>query len=64
MLKEAQKGLAFSTSAIMKVYHDIDMLSQVNGKFEALLRFLRILDTLARSVEQEHWLIIVCKGAD
>lgn len=49
MLKEAQKGLAFSTSAIMKVYHDIDMLSQVNGRFEALLRFLRILDTLARS---------------
>ncbi|MCR5076705.1 MAG: AraC family transcriptional regulator [Prevotella sp.] len=49
MLKEAQKGLAFSTDAIMKVYHEIDTLSQAKEPFDALMQFLRILNILSHS---------------
>ncbi|MCI6671921.1 MAG: AraC family transcriptional regulator [Prevotella sp.] len=48
MLKEAQKGLCFNMSAIMKVYERLDGLSKITDSFEAFMCFLDILNTLAK----------------
>ncbi|MEG0807419.1 MAG: AraC family transcriptional regulator [Alistipes sp.] len=48
MLIKARRGLAFSTSSIMKVYHLIDNLAQQQG-FYAITQFLTILYELSRS---------------
>ena len=49
MMKEARKGLAFPLEAIMKVYSELDRLSLLQDRFEALMSFLRILNSLANS---------------
>jgi len=48
MLKEAQKGLCFPLSAIMKVYSLIDTLSMVKDGFYAVQQFLSILYELSK----------------
>ncbi len=48
MLKEAQKGLAFPLTAIMKVYNLITTISEIEDRFEALMMFLRILHILSK----------------
>ncbi len=48
MLKEAQKGLCFPLSAIMKVYSLIDTLSTVKDGFYAVQQFLSILYELSK----------------
>ena len=48
MMNEARKGLAFPLSAIMRVYKDIDNLSQIEDSFYALRQFLTILYELSR----------------
>ena len=52
MMEEARKGLSFPLSAIMRVYKDLDMLSQVQDGFYAVMKFVSILYELSR-----------CKGA-
>lgn len=47
MMKEAQKGLMFPMSAIMKVYDKLRGLSQITDRFTALMEFLNILHTLS-----------------
>ena len=47
MMKEAQKGLAFPMSSIMKVYERLSGLSQITDRFTALMEFLNILHTLS-----------------
>ena len=42
MMKEAQKGLVFPMSAIMKVYSKLSGLSQITDRFSALMEFLNI----------------------
>ena len=46
-MKEAQKGLMFPMSAIMKVYDKLSGLSQITDRFTALMEFLNILHTLS-----------------
>ncbi len=47
MMKEAQKGMAFPMSSIMKVYGRLSGLSQITDRFTALMEFLNILHTLS-----------------
>ncbi len=47
MMKEAQKGMAFPMSSIMKVYERLSGLSQITDRFTALMDFLNILHTLS-----------------
>lgn len=47
MIKEAQKGMAFPMSSIMKVYERLSGLSQITDRFTALMEFLNILHTLS-----------------
>ena len=47
MMKEAQKGMAFPMSSIMKVYGRLSGLSQITDRFTALMDFLNILHTLS-----------------
>ena len=47
MMKEAQKGMAFPMSSIMKVYERLSGLSQITNRFTALMEFLNILHTLS-----------------
>ncbi len=47
MMKEAQKGMAFPMSSIMKVYERLSGLSQITDRFTALMEFLNILHTLS-----------------
>lgn len=47
MLLEARKGLCFELSAIMKVYEKLESLSQISNRFQAVMQFLDILNTLA-----------------
>ena len=47
MMKEAQKGMAFPMSSIMKVYERLRGLSQITDRFTALMEFLNILHTLS-----------------
>ena len=47
MLEEAQKGLCFPTSGIMKVYHLLDSLASEKDGFYAVLRFLSVLYELS-----------------
>ncbi|MBF1546729.1 MAG: AraC family transcriptional regulator, partial [Prevotella salivae] len=49
MMKEAQKGLVFPMSAIMKVYSKLSGLSQISDRFAALMEFLNILHILSKS---------------
>lgn len=49
MMQEARKGLCFSPSAIMKVYSQLDRLSQVQDPFSSVIIFLQILNTLSLS---------------
>ena len=49
MMNEARKGLCFSMAAIMKVYQQLDSLSQVEDGFYAVQQFLAILYELSRS---------------
>jgi len=49
MMKEAQKGLVFPMSAIMKVYSKLSGLSQITDRFSALMEFLNILHILSKS---------------
>ncbi|MCH4148712.1 MAG: AraC family transcriptional regulator [Prevotella sp.] len=55
MMREARKGLCFSPSAIMKVYSQLDQLSQVQDPFSSVMLFLQILNTLSLS-EGSHTL--------
>jgi len=48
MIKEAQKGLCFPLSAIMKVYDKLDSLSKVTDSFNALMQFMEILHILSK----------------
>lgn len=48
MLNEGRKGLVFPMDAIMKVYNDLTELSSMTDRFEAFIRFLRILNTLSQ----------------
>ena len=47
MMKEAQKGMAFPMSSIMKVYERLSGLSQITDRFTALMELLNILHTLS-----------------
>lgn len=47
MLLEARKGLCFELSAIMKVYEKLESLSQISNRFQVVMQFLDILNTLA-----------------
>ena len=47
MMKEAQKGMTFPMSSIMKVYERLSGLSQITDRFTALMEFLNILHTLS-----------------
>lgn len=47
MMKEAQKGMVFPMSSIMKVYERLSGLSQITDRFTALMEFLNILHTLS-----------------
>lgn len=47
MMKEAQKGMAFPMSSIMRVYERLSGLSQITDRFTALMEFLNILHTLS-----------------
>lgn len=47
MMKEAQKGMAFPMSSIMKVYERLSGLSQITDRFTALMEFLNILHILS-----------------
>lgn len=47
MMKEAQKGMAFPMSSIMKVYERLSGLSHITDRFTALMEFLNILHTLS-----------------
>lgn len=47
MMKEAQKGMAFPMSSIMKVYERLSGMSQITDRFTALMEFLNILHTLS-----------------
>ncbi|MFC2814576.1 MAG: AraC family transcriptional regulator [Prevotella conceptionensis] len=49
MMKEAQKGLAFPMTTIMKVYDKLDEMSRITDRFRALMQFLDILHTLSLS---------------
>ncbi len=48
MMDEARKGLCFPLSAIMRVYKELDTLSQVEDGFYAVMQFLTILYELAK----------------
>jgi len=48
MMDEARKGLCFPLSAIMRVYKELDTLSQVKDGFYAVMQFLTILYELSR----------------
>ncbi|KAA6300680.1 MAG: HTH-type transcriptional activator Btr [Candidatus Ordinivivax streblomastigis] len=47
MLQDAQKGLAFSMSAILNVYHLLDKLASKQEGFDAFLIFFQILNQLS-----------------
>ena len=47
MIKEARKGLCFPLEAILKVYHELDTLSQEQDNFRMVMRFLNILHQLS-----------------
>ena len=47
MMKEAQKGMAFPMSSIMKVYERLSGLSKITDRFTALMEFRNILHTLS-----------------
>ena len=55
MLKRAQKGLAFHWHAIAQVYSRLIHLSSISDRFEAVIQFMSILNTLAQS-EEAHTL--------
>jgi AraC-like DNA-binding protein len=48
MMTEAKKGLCFPLSAIMKVYTQLDSLSQVKDGFYAVMQFMTILYELSK----------------
>jgi len=48
MMTEAKKGLCFPLSAIMKVYTQLDTLSQVKDGFYAVMQFMTILYELSK----------------
>ena len=47
MMNEARKGLSFPLEAIMRVHNDIDVLSKIEDRFYAVMRFLNILYELS-----------------
>lgn len=47
MMHEAQRGLAFPMTAIMKVYEPLHQLSSTQDRFSMLIAFLQILNTLS-----------------
>ena len=47
MMEQAQKGLAFPMSAIMRVYPMLDKISQIEDGFQATMMFINILNELA-----------------
>ena len=49
MLQEAEHGLAFPVSTIVKVYHLIDTLPSQKDRFRQFLQFLLLLNELASS---------------
>ena len=49
MLIEAQKGIAFPISTIIKIYDKLENLGHQGDKFMATMQFLEILNTLATS---------------
>jgi len=49
MLTDAQKGLAFPLSSIMLVYNDICALPSEKDGFNAVMKFMSILNKLARN---------------
>ena len=49
MLQQAEHGLAFPVSSIMKVYHLIDTLPSQKDRFRQFLQFLLLLNELASS---------------
>ena len=49
MLQQAEHGLAFPVSTIVKVYHIIDTLPSQEDRFQQFLRFLHLLNELANS---------------
>ena len=49
MLIEAQKGIAFPISTIIKIYEKLENLGHQGDKFKATIQFLEILNTLANS---------------
>ena len=49
MLIEAQKGIAFPISTIIKIYEKLENLGHQGDKFMATIQFLEILNTLATS---------------
>lgn len=53
MLAEAEHGLAFSMSAIMKVYPLLDSLASQTDGFQQCLQFLSILNSLAKDPSSE-----------
>ena len=53
MLERAQHGLAFPTSAIMKVYSMLDVLAAEKNSFNQFLAFVQILYELSRSKYRE-----------
>lgn len=48
MMSEAKKGLCFPLSAIMKVYTQLDSLSQIKDGFYAVMQFMTILYELSK----------------
>lgn len=48
MMDEARKGLCFPLPAIMRVYKELDTLSQVKDGFYAVMQFITILYELSR----------------
>ncbi|WP_018464763.1 AraC family transcriptional regulator [Segatella paludivivens] len=48
MMTEAKKGLCFPLSAIMKVYTQLDTLSQIKDGFYAVMQFMTILYELSK----------------
>ena len=53
MLERAKHGLAFPTSAIMKVYSLLDVLANEKNSFKQFLSFVQILYELSRSKYRE-----------
>ena len=49
MLQQAEHGLAFPVSSIMKVYHILDTLPSQKDRFRQFLQFLLLLNELASS---------------